>query len=120
MEDAKKETCPYCGNTDLKNYVYVKTGERIRVYVECIRCQKFVARYTLITYTSNKPYDVLLKRLKCLEYASGKKALKELEEYNRQIDEEFAKVKFLAERHTEKTVEEMIKEKYEQESSQGI
>ncbi|MEO0072165.1 MAG: hypothetical protein ABIK10_01815 [candidate division WOR-3 bacterium] len=120
MEDAKKESCPYCQGTELKNYVYVKTGEHIRVYVECVRCQKFVARYTLITYTSDKPYDVLRKRLKCLEYASGKKALRELEEYSRAIDEEFSKVKYLAERHQEKTVEEMIKEKYEQESSQGI
>jgi hypothetical protein len=120
MQDAKKEACPNCKSTILTNYVYVKTGERIRVFVECANCHRFVASYTLLTYTSNKPYDVLLKKLKCLEYASGKKALRELEEYNRSIEEEFFKAKELALKHEEKTVEDMIKEKYEQESCQGL
>ncbi|MEO0074587.1 MAG: hypothetical protein ABIK31_00555 [candidate division WOR-3 bacterium] len=120
MENAKKEACPKCNSTTLINYVHVKTGEHIRVYIECANCHSFVARYTLLTYTSDKPYEVLLRRLKCLEYASGKKALRELEEYSRNIEADFEHVKSLISEETTKTIEDMIKEKYEAESCQGL
>lgn len=120
MENAKKETCPKCDSINLVNYVHVKTGEHIRVYVQCANCHNYVARYTLLTYTSDKPYEVLLRRLKCLEYASGKKALRELEEYSKNIEAEFNHVKSLATAEANKTVEDMIKEKYEIEHCQGL
>ncbi|MBS4015376.1 MAG: hypothetical protein KGZ86_02950 [Candidatus Latescibacteria bacterium] len=120
MENAKKEACPKCNSENLINYVHVKTGEHIRVYVECADCHHYVARYTLLTYTSDKPYEVLLRRLKCLEYASGKKALRELEEYSKNIEAEFNHIKSLTTTELAKTVEDMIKEKYEFESCQGI
>ncbi|MEO0076200.1 MAG: hypothetical protein ABIK33_04955 [candidate division WOR-3 bacterium] len=117
MESAKKETCPKCKSTVLINNVLVKTGDNIRVYVECANCHCFVARYTLLTYTSDKPYEVLLRRLRCLEYASGKKALRELEEYNKYIEQEFLHAKSLAACEETKTIEEMIKEKYERQDT---
>jgi hypothetical protein len=120
MENAKREACPKCDSTNLINYVHVKTGANIRVYVECADCHSYVARYTLLTYTSDKPYEVLLRRLKCLEYASGKKALRELEEYSKNIENEFNHVKSLTATESEKTIEDMIKDKYEIESCQGL
>lgn len=121
MENAKKESCPKCDSTNLINYVHVKTGANIRVYIECAECHSYVARYTLLTYTSDKPYEVLLRRLKCLEYSSGKKALRELEEYSRNIESEFDHVRTLiTSTETEKTVEDMIKDKYELENCQGL
>ncbi len=113
MESVKREACPKCNSTNLINYVKVKTGDNIRVYVECVNCHTFVARYTLLTYTSDKPYEKLLRRLKCLEYASGKKALRELEEYSKNIEQEFLDAKTLVSTDQSKTVEDMIKEKYD-------
>ncbi len=113
MESAKRETCPKCKSTTLINNVLVKTGDNIKVYVECANCHAFVARYTLLTYTSDKPHEVLLRRLRCLEYASGKKALRELEEYNKFIEQEFAHVKSLVVAEETRTIEDLIKAKYE-------
>lgn len=113
MESAKRETCPKCKSTSLINNVLVKTGDNIKVYVECANCHAFVARYTLLTYTSDKPHEVLLRRLRCLEYASGKKALRELEEYNKFIEQEFAHAKSLVVAGETRTIEDLIKAKYE-------
>ncbi len=113
MESAKRETCPKCKSTTLINNVLVKTGDNIRVYVECANCHSFVARYTLLTYTSDKPYEVLLRRLRCLEYASGKKALRELEEYNKFIEQEFTHAKSLVAHEETRTIEDLIQAKYE-------
>uniref|UniRef100_A0A7C6AAH8 Uncharacterized protein n=1 Tax=candidate division WOR-3 bacterium TaxID=2052148 RepID=A0A7C6AAH8_UNCW3 len=114
MEKAKKEHCPKCKGTMMINNVYVKTGENIKIYVECANCHSFVARYSLLTYTSDKPYEILLQKLKCLEYRSGKKALRELEEFDRCVESEFKVVKSLAEQEEAKTVEDLIKEKWEE------
>ncbi|MEO0098321.1 MAG: hypothetical protein ABIK99_06925 [candidate division WOR-3 bacterium] len=113
MEKAKRESCPKCGETLMINNVYVKTGESIKIYVECAKCGSFVARYTLFTYTSDKPYEVLLQKLKCLEYRSGKKALREIEEFNQSVAEEFRRVKSLLEEKPTESVEDLIKKKWE-------
>lgn len=119
MESAKKETCPKCQSTVLINNVLVKTGDNLRVYVECANCHAFVARYTLLTYTSDKPYEVLLRRLRCLEYASGKKALRELEEYSKNIEQEFNHAKSLVLTDETRTVEDLIKEKYDKQHNES-
>ena len=114
MEKAKKEQCPKCNGSTLINNVYVKTGDNIKIYVECANCHSFVARYSLLTYTSDKPHEVLLQKLKCLEYRSGKKALRELAEFDRSVEQEFKTVKFIIEKQEAESVEKLIEEKWEE------
>ncbi|MBN2055040.1 hypothetical protein JW905_08960 [bacterium] len=53
---SKREHCPKCGAVIMHNYVLVQPGEEVEVFVECITCGAFVARYTLKDYTGEDPY----------------------------------------------------------------
>lgn len=109
METAKLENCPVCKGVEHKNNVYIKEGEPVKVYVECANCGSFVARYTLLRYTSDKPYESLLRKLYCLRHSSGRNLLKEIEGFTTESGNEFEKVKLIVKDGREKRkVEEII------------
>ncbi len=111
MESAKTERCPKCDGLNMLNYVYVHTGEAVRVYVKCADCGAFVARYVLARYTSDEPYESLLKTLRQFSYASGKRMLREVEEFGGVIQAEFERALRLAREHPEsRRVVELIRD----------
>lgn len=95
----------------MANYVYVRTGEAVRVYIRCAECGTFVARYVLARYTSDEPYESLLRSLRELSYASGKRLLREVEEFGTMVAAEFERVQKLAREHPEsRRVIELIRD----------
>ncbi len=86
----KIETCPKCRSRKTENLVRVEPGCPVRVYVRCSECGTFVARYTLERYTSDKPYESLLKfsRRGGCSIASRSHA-QELEGFSKKIETEF-------------------------------
>ena len=101
MESVKIEQCPKCNGTNMNNYVYVHTGEAVRVYVKCADCGAFAARYVLSRYTSDEPYESQLRTLRLYSYASGKRMLQEVEEFGGVVEAEFERVQKLAREHPE-------------------
>ncbi len=86
----KLETCPKCKETRLENLVRVEPGQHVKVYVRCPECLTFVARYTLERYTSDKPYESLLKTLRNQSDAVGSRELaQELEAFSKEVEKEF-------------------------------
>ncbi|MFO7637961.1 MAG: hypothetical protein R6X14_01450 [bacterium] len=111
MEAAKADQCMKCGSTSVTNLVHIRTGEPVRVYVKCNGCGSYVARYTLSRYTSDEPYESLLRLLRQYAYASGKRCLEEVEEFGTVIRAEFERVERLAAGSSEKRrVEEIIED----------
>ncbi|MFO7674925.1 MAG: hypothetical protein R6X12_01205 [bacterium] len=111
MESAKSDHCMNCNATSVTNLVHVRTGEPVRVYVKCNACGSYVARYTLSRYTSDQPYESLLRLLRQYAYASGKRCLEEVEEFGTAIRAEFERVERLVAASEEKRrVEEMIED----------
>ncbi|MEA3431759.1 MAG: hypothetical protein U9R01_03640 [candidate division WOR-3 bacterium] len=111
METVKYETCPKCSSVDVKNNVYIKEGEPIRIYVECAKCGSFVARYTVAKYTSDKPYESLLQNLRKERFPGSRATAKMIEEFSTHVSEAFEHVKKLRDAIKEKRkVEEIIVE----------
>ncbi|OYD15434.1 hypothetical protein CH333_05740 [candidate division WOR-3 bacterium JGI_Cruoil_03_44_89] len=111
MGTVKFETCSRCGSVDVKNNVYIKRGEPMRIYVECAKCGSFIARYTLTKYTSDKPYESLLKNLRKERFLGSRSAAKIIEEFSVPVSEAFEHIKKLRETLKEKRkVEEIIVE----------
>ena len=111
-ESARLEHCR-CGSTEVKNNVYFEKGTRLKVYVECARCGGYVARYTLLRYTSDEPYESLLRKLRFTRLNSGKRTLKLVETLGRDIEEEFAHVlELIRTREDKRRMEEIIEDDY--------
>lgn len=109
MDTAKLETCPICKSVDHKNNVYVKKGDKVKIHVECADCGSFVARYTLLRYTSDKPFETLLRKLRCFQLSSSRDVLKDVEAFGLEIASEFEYVRSLVkEKNEQRKVEELI------------
>ncbi|MCK4330371.1 hypothetical protein KAX02_11060 [candidate division WOR-3 bacterium] len=109
METVKFECCPKCDCIHLKNNVYLKKGEPIMIYVECSKCGCFVARYIVSKYTSDKPYESLLKEMRKERLPGSRSAAKLIEEFSQPIAEKFEYIKELRDKIDEKrNVEEII------------
>ena len=108
MEKVKRERCPVCGGLKMVNNFVKYNNGTIRVYVECAHCGRFVARYTLQRYTSNKPYESLLLFFR-KPIESGRSTLKNIEVFTEEIDREFNKIKEqIKEKEEKKKIEEII------------
>lgn len=113
-ESARLEHCPECGGVETRNYVYFKRGDRIRVYNECARCGRFVSRYTLCGYTSDKSYESLLERMRHTRLTSGKRTMKIVEGAGEDVRLEFDRVRELVrEDEDERKIEQIIQEDFE-------
>jgi hypothetical protein len=112
FESARLEHCG-CGSTEMKNNVYFCKGQKIKVYVQCARCGEYVARYTLTGYTSDEPYESLLRKLRFIRLSSGKRALKMVETFGDDVQEEFKHVLDLIRTGEDKRrMEEIIEKDY--------
>jgi hypothetical protein len=113
QERARLEHCPECGSVEMRNNLYFCRGQRLRVYVQCVKCGEFVARYTLRGYTSNKTYESLLRRLRDTRLTSGKRTLHIVEGFGENIAEEYERVLDLVRtRQDSRRIEEIIEDDY--------
>jgi len=111
MKTAKFERCSRCGSSELQNIFYVESGEPPRVYVRCAKCGAFVARYTLSRYTSDQPYESLLRILRRYSLTDSRRSVAEIEAFTRGIEEKFREALRMAEEGGEKRrIEEIIDE----------
>ncbi len=109
-EKVRIERCPKCSSTHLENIFYLKRGEPARIYIRCCKCNSFVARYTLIRYTSDKSYESLLRSMKG-PFASGRRLTRELEAFSNEISNGFEYVTNLLEKGSEEVevhIEDLI------------
>ncbi len=91
-ESARLEHCPQCGAVETKNNVYFCKGKKIRIYIECAKCGQFVSRYTLSGYTSDKPYESILERMRTVRLNSGKRTLEMVEGFGDDVRGEYEHV----------------------------
>ncbi len=112
-ETARTERCEHCGSTEMKNKMYFCKGKNIKVYVECAKCGKFVTRYTLSGYTSNKTYESLLRKLRFQRINSGKRTFITVQTFGKQVEEEFERVRELIRTdEDDRRIEEIIEEDF--------
>ncbi len=112
-ETARLEHCQECGSTSMKNEVYFCKGERVKVYVECAECGSFVSRYTLSGYTSSETYQSLLQKLRFQRINSGKRTMKTVQSFGRDVQEEFELVRQLIKTDQDaRKMEEIIEEDF--------
>ena len=113
IESARLEHCMKCGSTVMKNNVYFCKGQRVRVYMQCAECGSYVARYTLSGYTSDEPYESLLRKLRFTRLTSGKRTLSIIEEYGEEIEEEYEHVlELIRTAQDERRIEEIIEDDF--------
>ncbi|MCK4667719.1 hypothetical protein KAU33_13265 [Candidatus Dependentiae bacterium] len=91
IEKIRREHCPSCGSTALENILQFVPGKNITVYVRCLKCKAFTARYILERYLSDKTYESYLANLKHIRL-SGKKIKEELEFLSTEVKEEFERI----------------------------
>ena len=112
-ESARLEHCMKCGSTEVRNNLFFYRGRRVRVYVQCLKCGEYVARYTLSGYTSDEPYESLLQKLRFTRLSSGKRALSMIEEFGDDIEEEFERVvELIRTNEDQRRIEEIIEEDF--------
>lgn len=112
-ESARLEHCMKCGSTEVRNNLYFCRGQRVRVYVQCQKCGEYVARYTLGGYTSDEPYESLLEKLRFTRLTSGKRTLSMVEEFGKEIEEEFKHVvELIRTNEDQRRVEEILEEDF--------
>lgn len=113
MESARLEHCPHCQSVETKNYVYFKRGEKIKVYNECARCGRFVSRYTVTGYTSDKTYESLQMRVREWHPAGDKNTLGIVEPFDEKVHEEYEHVREMVSKMEDpRKIEEIIGEDY--------
>jgi hypothetical protein len=112
-ETARLDHCMKCGSTTMRNNVYFCKGQNIRVYLECAECGSYVARYTLLRYTSDEPYESLLQKMRFTRVDSGREALRMVEAYDSDVQEEFKRVRELIKEHEDqRRMEQIIEEDF--------
>jgi hypothetical protein len=112
-ESARLEHCPKCDSTDVRNHMYFREGQPIRVYVRCARCDEFVARYTLRGYTSDTIYESILERLRYQRLSSGRRALRIIEEFGADVADEYRHVlELIRTNEDQRPIEEIIADEY--------
>lgn len=112
-ESARLEHCPHCQSVETKNYVYFKRGEKIKVYNECARCGRFVSRYTVTGYTSDKTYESLMLRMREWHMDGGKRTLGIIEAFGEDVQREYEHVRDMVSKMEDpRKIEEIIGEDY--------
>jgi hypothetical protein len=114
---AKKETCFKCGATELENLVRIEEGKPLTVYVRCVKCKSFVARYVVSTYTSDMSYESLLRLLRTSQLSCHdcRGSMRELEVFSEQVQEEFEQTERQVEMEPEeRLIVEMLEQKKQQ------
>ncbi len=112
IEQIRREHCPSCGGTALENILQFVPGKHITIYVRCLECKAFVARYILERYLSDKTYESYLNNLKPIRL-SGKKIKEELDFLSTEVKEEFERITNILDKKEvkDKHIEDLIIEK---------
>jgi hypothetical protein len=92
---SKREHCPKCDSVEAHNYVLVRPGEDVDVFVECASCGAFVCRYTLKAYTCDDPYRSYLRQMRNRTMDSGSDALQKEKVFASNLWEDYEAVKAL-------------------------
>ena len=112
-ESARLEHCPKCGAVETKNNVYFCKGKKIRIYIECAKCGEFVSRYTLSGYTSDKPYESILERMRTIRLNSGKRTLDMVEGFGDDVRSEYKHVlELIRTQEDNRKIEEIIEDDF--------
>ena len=78
--DVHRQTCQACGSIDLRNILVRERGRADMVYVKCLKCGEFVARYRLRDYYQHgKGVESFLKSIGAGDTESGRSQLAEFE-----------------------------------------
>jgi hypothetical protein len=110
---SKREHCPKCDSVQMHNYVLVRPGEDVDIFVECGECGTFVCRYTLKSYTCDDPYRSYLRQMRDRTTDSGSDALKKEEEFSTRLWENYRAVKDLvAESEETADIEDLLNDIY--------
>jgi len=113
-EGARLERCPKCGSNETKNNVYFRRGKKIRIYMECAKCGEFVSRYTLSGYTSDKPYESILAKMRTIRLNSGKRTLDMVKGFSDDVRGEFEHVlELIRTQEDERKIEEIIEDDFD-------
>ncbi len=113
-ESARLEHCPKCGAVETRNNVYFCRGKRIRIYIECAKCGQFVSRYTLSGYTSDKPYESILERMRTIRLNSGKRTLAMVEGFGDDVRGEYEHVlELIRTQEDTRKIEEIIEDDFD-------
>ncbi len=113
-ERARLEHCPKCGAIETKNNVYFRRGKKIRIYIECAKCGEFVSRYTLSGYTSDKPYESILARMRTIRLNSGKRTLDMVKGFGDEVRDEYEHVlEMISTQEDDRKIEEIIEDDFD-------
>jgi hypothetical protein len=111
VQRSKREHCPQCDSTAMHNYVHVVPGRDAEVFVECIDCGTFVARYTLRAYTSEDPYRSYLRLMRQRDMSSGAATRDAVEQFTTELWEDYQQVKKMVQADEEpRSIEELLDE----------
>lgn len=106
---SKREHCPDCDGVEMLNHVLVRPGRDVAVFVACADCGRFVARYTLKSYTCDDPYRSFLRLMRQQRMASGSLAASKAAGFASELEAEFELAKKIcAEREEIRDVEEIL------------
>ena len=112
-ERARLEHCPECGCTDMKNNIYIRRGDSVKVYVRCSSCGAYVARYIISGYTSAKHYESFLHSLRFTRMSSGARMLRKMDDFAEDIEKEYAHViELVSQCEDQDPIEKIIEEEY--------
>lgn len=106
---SKREHCMTCKNATMQNIVMIRPGRDTEVFVECVTCGSFVARYTLNAYTSEDPYRSYLRLMRKKRSDSGTATRNAGQEFVAEVWEGYRKAKELvADREEVAHLEEIL------------
>lgn len=114
METVRLEHCPRCDGTEVSNYLHIRQGKPILVYVRCNKCQCYVCRYSLSRYTSDKPFDSLLQLIGHGEAdgSSAREMIQRIETFTIDVKAEYERVLQLAAKEDKRLMEQIIAEEH--------
>ncbi|MBD3237696.1 MAG: hypothetical protein GF330_13415 [Candidatus Eisenbacteria bacterium] len=111
IERSKREHCPQCDSIQMYNYVHVVPGRDAEVFIECLECGAFVARYTLRAYTSEDPYRSYLRLMRQRHMSSGAATRKAVEQFRTELWNDYRRVKEMVQAAEEsRSVEDLLEE----------
>lgn len=94
--DIHRQTCQKCGSRNMRNLIAREEGQSDKVYVQCLDCKEFVARYVIARlgyYHHGKGFESFLKSLnRGGQFDSGKDVKALFEEVKESCEREFAEV----------------------------
>ena len=111
-ERIRFDHCPACGETEVRNILRRAPLRSLEVFVECTHCDRFVAKYEVHRYTSNKSYEDILGRLSLRQGGeSARGIIRTLVGFDRRVAQEFELCRQMVRKKGDpKKIEEILSE----------